>query len=27
VPEPKGAIGVVGREFDEWGWHDESMAG
>jgi hypothetical protein len=21
VPEPQGAIGVVGREFDEWGGH------
>jgi hypothetical protein len=21
VPEPQGAIGIVGREFDEWGGH------
>jgi len=27
VPEPAGAIGIVGRELDQWRGHGRSMAG
>jgi hypothetical protein len=27
VPEPAGAIGIVGRKLDQWDVHGRSMAG